>query len=345
MNTLAAPSDRTAPPILSPPPVVDVIIAAWNRADTIERAITSAARAKSVGLIVVVDDASTDDTALRAEILAETLGGIVVLRQPRNGGPSAARNRALAVCTAPWVAVLDGDDYLESERFTRLLALADDWDFVADDLLQIAEGAPPYTARALLNVDESWPERVELAAFAAANINRSGRRQREMGFLKPIMRRAFLLDHGLIYNPAVRLGEDYLLYAAALAAGARFRLTAAAGYVAVLRPDSLSARHSRQDLEALLRGDRALARLPTLTRPERRAVRRHCRHIEAKIQWLAAIEAVKQREAGRLLRALSGPPSVSLSVAGKLLEQVWLRGRATVHTLMERTCSWVARQA
>jgi hypothetical protein len=35
--------------------------------------------------------------------------------------------------------VLDGDDYLLRGRIARLLARAADWDFVADDLLQVHE--------------------------------------------------------------------------------------------------------------------------------------------------------------------------------------------------------------
>ena len=46
--------------------VVDILVAAWNRSDTIERAITSALGEAEVRQVIVIDDASTDDTFARA---------------------------------------------------------------------------------------------------------------------------------------------------------------------------------------------------------------------------------------------------------------------------------------
>src|SRR5262249_10797702 len=121
---------------------VDVIIAAWNRADTIERAIRSVAGEEAVKSVIVVDDASSDDTFLRASALCAALPKLKVIRQPCNGGPSAARNAALNLASADWVTILDGDDYMQPGRLARLLEQGTDADIVADDLLQIEEDAP-----------------------------------------------------------------------------------------------------------------------------------------------------------------------------------------------------------
>ena len=115
---------------------VDVIIAARNRSDTIERAILSALTEPQVRYVIVVDDGSTDDTSARARQCNANSGRVIVERLRSNLGPSAARNVALRISTAPWVTILDGDDYLLSGRIGALLSKADDWDFVADDLLQ-----------------------------------------------------------------------------------------------------------------------------------------------------------------------------------------------------------------
>ena len=307
--------------------VVDVIIAAWNRADTIERAIRSVGSEAAVRSVIVVDDASGDDTASIAERLRDELPKLKVLRLTHNGGPSAARNVAIAQSKADWIAILDGDDYQLAGRFDRLLAAAGDADFIADDLLVIDENpAPGIGPQPLLQIDASWPDRVTLADFALGNISRRGRNRREMGFLKPLMRRAFLKQHHLAYDEAVRLGEDFLLYAGALAAGARFRLLPAAGYVAVQRATSLSGRHRRVDLEALLHGDRQLLALPNLQPAERRALTQHCLHIEGKVRWLLMIEAVKRRDIAGCLETFKAPPVVGLDLLGKLTEQLYLRG-------------------
>lgn len=313
--------------------MVDVIIAAWNRADTIERAIRSVAGEDEVRSVIVVDDASTDDTFARASVLCAALPKLKVIRQPRNGGPSAARNAAFSFATADWITILDGDDYMQPGRLGRLLAQSDGADIIADDLLQIAEDAPPTApARPLLEVNRSSD--VDLNEFVRGNISSRSRHRREMGFLKPIMRRSFLQQHGLQYDEAVRLGEDYLLYATALALGARLRLVPAAGYVAVMREGSLSGRHSRQDLEALLHSDRRLAALPQLRPFERRVIARHCRHIDGKVRWLLVIEAVKARNWRNLITAFRTAPSTGIELIGKLLEQAQLRaGRKIRHLL------------
>jgi len=312
---------------------VDVIIAAWNRSDTIERAVRSVADEDEVRSVIVVDDASTDDTFARASALCARLPKLKVIRQPRNGGPSAARNAALAFATADWVTILDGDDYMQPGRLAHLLAQSEGADIVADDLLQIEEDASPTTAaRPLLDVTQSSD--VGLTEFVLGNISSRSRHRREMGFLKPVMRRGFLQQHGLRYDEAVRLGEDYLLYATALALGARLRLVPAAGYVAVMRAGSLSGRHSRQDLEALLRGDRRLAALPQLRPLERRAINRHCRHIDGKVRWLVVIEAVQDRNWRRLAAAFRTAPSTGIELIGKLLEQAQLRGGRKLRHLL-----------
>ena len=308
---------------------VDVIIAAWNRADTIVRAVNSVAHEPCVRRVYVVDDASTDDTAARAQAIAAPPGRIEVVRSVRNGGPSAARNGALALSTAPWVAVLDGDDLMLPGRLAGLLAQADGWDLVADDMLQVPEGQPLSSARRLLGADLAIPERVTLEAFVLSNIRDPARHRREMGFLKPIMRRSFLDAHRLEYDAALRLGEDYILYTAALAAGAQFRLVGSAGYVSVRRANSLSAVHGRAELEALLRADRALGKRPGLSAPARRARGRHAGEVEQKVAWVAAIEAIKAGRIDALVRTLAraprAAPHVLLLLSQELRQRTWRR--------------------
>src|SRR5215467_12239962 len=88
---------------------VDVIIAARNRSDTIERAILSALTAPEVRHVFVVDDGPTDETAARARQCNANSGRVIVEHLRTNLGPSAALNVALRISTAPWVTILDGD--------------------------------------------------------------------------------------------------------------------------------------------------------------------------------------------------------------------------------------------
>jgi succinoglycan biosynthesis protein ExoU len=307
-------------------PSVDVIIAAWNCADTIERAIQSALIQPDVRKVIVVDDASADDTALRATALATKTDRVMVRRLVSNCGPSNTRNVALEMSDAPWIAMLDSDDLFLPTRIRALLAYADGHDFIADDLLQVPEGQVEGAGRrpALFN-HGSGAYRLTLEDFVLGNIGRRGTQRKELGFLKPLMRSSFLHRNGLRYDERLRLGEDYLLYAHALACGARFVLAPVQGYVSVIRPDSISGRHTRQDLEQLRDANLELGRISTLTARERLALRQHYRSIDARAQWLAVIDAVKARSPVRVVLPFCRSPQVSLFLAKQLAGEVWRR--------------------
>ena len=92
-------------------PFLSVLIPCWNAAATIQTALASVLEAQSVSLeVVVVDDASTDDTAAIVQRVAEQDPRIVLVRQPANAGVSAARNRGLGTVRGTWLAFLDADD-------------------------------------------------------------------------------------------------------------------------------------------------------------------------------------------------------------------------------------------
>ena len=291
---------------------VDVLIAARNSADTIERAVLSALSQDEVRTVIVVDDGSTDDTAIRAKGCDRDGTRVIVERLPVCGGPSAARNAAIEISTAPWLAILDGDDFFLPGRIANLLTWADDCDFIADDLLQVPESNLGGTPEAGLFRDQrSKPSPINLEQFVRGNISQRGRLRRELGFIKPLIRRSFLQQHGLRYDQALRLGEDYALYARALAAGARFLLLPSAGYVSVLRPNSLSARHLKQDLEVLRDSDCELMALERLTPSERGALSAHYWSIDCRVQWLAVIEAFKRRNVIGFLAPFCRSPRVA----------------------------------
>src|SRR5690348_491338 len=127
-----------------------VIIAAYNSAATIARAVKSALAEPEVAEVVVVDDASSDDTVAMARSLDDGTQRLKVLEQPQNGGPSAARNRAIKESTSPWLCVLDADDFFVPCRMKALLAYADKADLIADDMWQVEEGSIDGERKSLL---------------------------------------------------------------------------------------------------------------------------------------------------------------------------------------------------
>lgn len=233
-------------------PSVSVIVTAYNAQATIADAVRSALAEPEVAEVILVDDASTDDTAAAAAAAAAGDARLVMIRAGRNGGPAAARNLALGVARGGFVAILDADDFVLPGRFARLLAVAD-WDLVADNILFVTESTGPGELPPVPHAAGAGIIDIDLNAFVRANLSGGDSARHEWGFLKPLIRRDFLVRHGLAYDETLRLGEDYDLYVRMLQAGARFRAIRDVGYAARWREDSLSSRHRTADLAALCR--------------------------------------------------------------------------------------------
>src|SRR5689334_10319865 len=284
---------------------VAIIVAAWRASATIGRAVASALAQPETAEVVVVDDASNDGGATLAAARAadDGSGRLKIIALETNGGPSRARNAAIAASRAPWIGVLDSDDFLEPGRLAALLALAHKgYDLIADDLMQTPAGKPPSAGQPLWFRSDRNPIDVDFAFFLDNNLPRLDRHRSELSFLKPLMSRAFLERHGLRYDETMRLGEDYDLYARALALGGRMRLIPWAGYVSVTRPDSLSAVHSRADLCGLEAADLRLLGSEHVKAVYVRRIQKHLFTTRSRIVWIDFMDALK---GGELIRALS----------------------------------------
>jgi glycosyltransferase involved in cell wall biosynthesis len=100
---------------------ISVIIPLYNRREEIGRAVASALRqSHAPHEIVVVDDASRDDSASAVAALGDRR--IRLVRHERNRGAAAARNTGIAAAEGEWIALLDSDDEWEPEKLTRQLA-------------------------------------------------------------------------------------------------------------------------------------------------------------------------------------------------------------------------------
>jgi succinoglycan biosynthesis protein ExoU len=309
---------------------VSLIIAAYNAESTIGRAIASALAEAETGAVIVVDDASNDATVANARAADDGTGRLQILRQPANAGPAAARNRALAIIDLPWVGILDADDYFLPGRLAVLLAAAsDDTVMVADDMWQVDEAelddAPDAKDQRLLQPPLQEPRLIGFREFVLANVTGHKRRRAELGFIKPLIRRSFLEEHNLRYREQMRLGEDFELYARALALGAQLLLVPAAGYVSVVRATSLSSRHTEVDLESLRDCAVALGKDYALAKGDRAALARHRASIDCRLQWRLLIRAVKQRQPGAALACFRRPWPVAPYLLGQLITQLWRR--------------------
>lgn len=305
---------------------IAVIIAAYNASATIARSVQSALAAAHVAEVVVVDDASSDDTAEAATAASAGDPRFKMLRQEVNQGPSAARNRAIRESHAPLIAILDADDFFLPERFERILA-EDDWDLCADNIVFVADPTEldgfSLETNGLTQTQSAVV--IDFQHFVRGNIAQprgfsAQRRVRgELGFLKPVIRRAFLDEHGLSYDEMCRLGEDFLLYTRSLALGARMKVVPSCGYAALVRSNSLSSQHRIEDLAALLNGSRAiLAELP-LSPDDRHALEQHAASIERKVHHREVLRMRGERGiVAGILEGL-GKPTALVDIASERL--------------------------
>lgn len=192
----------------------------------------------------------------------------------------------------------------------------DDWDLVADNIAFIQQSVPGASSMQPVRF-EPQARFLSLTEFVEGNISRPGVERGETGFLKPVIRRAFLDKHALRYDDGLRLGEDYELYVRALAAGARYKVIRHCGYGAIVRGNSLSGRHRTEDLRRLYEADKAILAGCRLSAEKRRSCA-NMKNISAPNSRLRHfLDAKKQKGmGGALSHALTRLPALPAITRG-----------------------------
>jgi succinoglycan biosynthesis protein ExoO len=285
-----------------------VVIPAWNAQHVIGRAINSALTQREVRVeIIVVDDASSDGTQAAVASFADPR--VHYIWQSVNGGPAAARNAALDAACGRWIAVLDADDEMLPTRLHELIGAAAEHrlDIIADNMW-----VEDVRGRRTLFLPEALDGGIEMPGFADYVLrNRLFGSRPGDGYLKPIFSAAFLRRHALRYDASVRIGEDFLLMAEALALGARYGRRRSAGYIYTTQAGSISRRLRTSDAETMIAADRRfLARYGSrLGRTERAAMAGHLRSLKEGASFTAMVEDIKARNLLALARRITTRPA------------------------------------
>lgn len=210
--------------------VISVIMPVYNAAPFLERAVRSALAQSFTPIeIIMVDDASTDATLAVAQGLAERHANVKVISLPENGGPSVARNAAMAAAGGEWLAVLDADDAFMPDHLAGLHAIAVGHraDIVLSNFNFYDVGAERVISAGLAVEGEPFPADLQLYL----DRTRPFLDEADWGLLKPMFRTAFLREHAISYPTQSRHGEDLLLMVDALLAGAKVLVSPAATYL------------------------------------------------------------------------------------------------------------------
>lgn len=101
-------------------PLVSIVLTAFRHRKYIEEAVQSClAQTLSNIEIIIVDDGSGDGTI---ELLKSFFDPRLMIIQQKNAGPSIAINHGLRAASAPYIALMSGDDICLPDRLERQLA-------------------------------------------------------------------------------------------------------------------------------------------------------------------------------------------------------------------------------
>ena len=103
-----------------PPPILSVLIAAYEAEKTIHRAIDSALLQTDTEVVVAPDDGPQKYSYLEMEYP----GRVTVLSSTYRAGPGRARNRAFDASGGAYITMLDCDDYFAADALDEALTLA-----------------------------------------------------------------------------------------------------------------------------------------------------------------------------------------------------------------------------
>ena len=226
-------------------PRVSIAVPVFNAARTLPTVLDSLARQSWRDLeVLVVDDASSDDSFAIARAFAARDDRFQAFRHERNGGPSAARNTALKIASGEYFTCNDADDWSHPRKIERQVrALAD-------------------SPEAIANISRCMTATADLV-FTRRGTARS---YLTLNYSSLLFRRAPVLEK-IGYWDLARFGADaeYLE-----------RLRAAFGRYAVAEPDLGPLSLVRQSRESRTRDERhgTAARGHTLRREYRRRYRR-----------------------------------------------------------------------
>ena len=308
------PASAGVPETLPERPDVSFIVATYNAAPFVRQAIQSALDQRGATIeVVVLDDASTDGTPDIVRAMARDDPRIVLIRRAANGGPSAARNEAMAHARGHWLAILDGDDLIVPGRSRALLDLAalSSADIVGDNFERFFTGDEASAGTMIPVGAEPYAFAVDTASFMRAN-HAFGSTRFTLGAVKGMFRADFLRNHRITHREGLDFGEDFHFILKCLQAGARFVVTSQVYYRYRKHRGSQSWRMKASHLEQLRQmiAEEGLTGGFNQDPDTAQAARDYARSFEKAHRFVSVVDLVKDKRIGEALARTAAEPSI-----------------------------------
>ncbi|MDR2902483.1 MAG: glycosyltransferase [Lactobacillales bacterium] len=186
-------------------PLVSVVMPTYNRADLLPRSIESILNQTYRNLeFIIVDDGSTDDSVALIESYQKKDPRIVLLRNETNRGISYTRNKGNRAAKGKYIAIMDSDDFSQPQRLQRQV--------------ELLEARPEFTAVNSIYTSNDRDTPNNWVPYKRLEIIMNFR-----NFFTHLamVRRDFLVDHGISYNENMMSSEDYDLWRQVITNGGR----------------------------------------------------------------------------------------------------------------------------
>ncbi len=185
-------------------PLVSVIIPAYNKSDYIGEAIESILSQSYRNLeCYIIDDGSTDKTALVAEKYLKVDNRLHLLKQS-NRGLSNARNVGLSKAKGDYIQFLDADDWITSDKLKNQVqaALTNKADIVYSDYLCVSG----------VNLSDTWTySRVELKEVPFEDFLTEWEKELSIP-IHCMLFKSNLFSNGILFDEQLESHEDWDLH-------------------------------------------------------------------------------------------------------------------------------------
>ncbi len=190
------------------PPLVSVVIPAFNRERYVGQAVCSALDQTHRNVeVIVIDDGSTDGTIAAIEAIRDER--LRLIRQPGNRGVSAARNAGIAAAGGEFIAFLDSDDAMYPERIERQVGA-----FREDPALTICGTGTVVIDEEGREVRVPW-----VPIMGDYELKWHGLWGPSTHMPTVMVRRGAIMERGVLFDEALDLGEDFDFTSRVLYAG------------------------------------------------------------------------------------------------------------------------------